>query len=251
MARIVSIHSYRGGTGKSNISASVASLVARAGYRVAVVDTDIQSPGIHLLFGLAEPPEGTTLNDFLWGRCEIGQAAHRLDSGDSGALYVVPSSIKTNEIARILREGYDVGRLNEGFRNLVRDLKLDFLFIDTHPGLNEETLMSIAISDQLFIVLRPDRQDFQGTGVTVEVARKLGVPELYLVLNKVPAAFDPEPLRDQVEEAYDGPVIAVLPHSDEMMQLSSDGVFALEFPGHPLTRELETMAATVIRAQGD
>ena len=52
MARVISVHSFRGGTGKSNIAASLATALALQGRRVAVVDTDIQSPGIHILFGL-------------------------------------------------------------------------------------------------------------------------------------------------------------------------------------------------------
>ena len=35
----------------------------------------------------------------------------------------------------------------------------------------------------LLLILRPDRQDFQGTAVTVDVARRLDVPNLLLVLN--------------------------------------------------------------------
>ena len=49
--KIVSIHSFRGGTGKSNTTANLASQVALTGKRVGIVDTDIQSPGIHVLFG--------------------------------------------------------------------------------------------------------------------------------------------------------------------------------------------------------
>ena len=52
MGKIVSIHSFRGGTGKSNSTANLAAQAAMAGKRVGVVDTDIQSPGIHVLFGL-------------------------------------------------------------------------------------------------------------------------------------------------------------------------------------------------------
>ncbi len=52
MAKIISIHSFRGGTGKSNTTANVATLLAVQGGRVGVIDTDIQSPGIHILFGL-------------------------------------------------------------------------------------------------------------------------------------------------------------------------------------------------------
>ena len=50
MAQIISIHSFRGGTGKSNTTANIAALLAAGGRRVGVVDTDIQSPGIHVLF---------------------------------------------------------------------------------------------------------------------------------------------------------------------------------------------------------
>ena len=52
MAKIISIHSFRGGTGKSNMTANLAALLAAEGGRVGVIDTDIQSPGIHVLFGL-------------------------------------------------------------------------------------------------------------------------------------------------------------------------------------------------------
>ena len=41
MSRIVSIHSFRGGTGKSNTTANVAALLASEGRRIGVVDTDI------------------------------------------------------------------------------------------------------------------------------------------------------------------------------------------------------------------
>ena len=47
-AKIISVHSFRGGTGKSNATANLATLLALQGKRVGVVDTDIQSPGIHV-----------------------------------------------------------------------------------------------------------------------------------------------------------------------------------------------------------
>jgi MinD-like ATPase involved in chromosome partitioning or flagellar assembly len=246
MSQIVSIHSFRGGTGKSNTTANLAALLAAEGRCVGVVDTDIASPGIHVLFGLEEDQMVHSLNDYLWGKCAIRQTAHDVTAGlgihGKGKVYLVPSSIRAGEIARVLREGYDVGLLNDGFHDLIRTLSLDVLIIDTHPGLNEETLLSIAISDILLIVLRPDQQDYQGTGVTVEVARKLGVPRMMLVVNKVPAAFKPTEVKERIEKAYKTPVAAVLPHSDEMMTLASGGVFAARFPDHPITVTLRQVA---------
>lgn len=246
MSKIVSIHSFRGGTGKSNTTANVATLIAAQGMRVGVIDTDIQSPGIHILFRLEEDDMKFSLNDYLWGKCEIKDCAHdvtgNLNGEIDGKVYLIPSSIKAGEIARVLREGYDVGLLNDGFHDLVEALNLDVLMIDTHPGLNEETLLSIAISDALAIIMRPDQQDFQGTGVTVEVARKLDVPRMVIVVNKVPEVFDTEDVKKRVEQTYGCEVAAVLPHSDEMMALASSGVFARKYPNHPITTLYQQVA---------
>lgn len=247
MARIISIHSFRGGTGKSNTSANLGALMAVEGDRVGVVDTDIQSPGIHVLFGFEQEKMRHSLNDYLWGKCAIEETAHdvtpNLGIAPPGKVFLIPSSLRPGEIARIIREGFDVGLLNDGFQRLLEELELDVLLIDTHPGVGEETLLSIAISDALVIVMRPDQQDYQGTGVTVEIGRKLDVPRMVLLVNKAPASFDAEELRAKIERTYDCEVVAVLPHSDEMMTLASRGVFVLAYPQHPITCQLREVAA--------
>lgn len=249
MSKIISIHSFRGGTGKSNTTANIAALLAMDGARVAVVDTDIASPGIHVLFNLDESEMVHSLNDYLWGKCTIEEAAHDVTGhvgGEiKGQIFLIPSSIKPGEIARILREGYDVGLLNDGFRDVVEKMKLDYLLIDTHPGLNEETLLSIAISNALIIILRPDSQDYQGTAVTVDVAKKLDVPKMVMLVNKTPTTFDFDDVRTRVEQTYDATVGAVLPHSDEMMVLASSGIFSIKFPDHPVTKGLRSLVDQV------
>lgn len=242
MVKVVSVHSFRGGTGKSNTTANLATTVARQGKRVGIVDTDIQSPGIHVLFGFDESRMDLALNDYLWGRCPVEDAAYDVshvlgDQKQSGsAVFLIPSSLKAGEIARVLREGYDVGLLNDGFQALIQQLNLDFLFIDTHPGLNEETLLSITISDVLLLIMRPDRQDFQGTAVTVDIARRLEVPKMLLLVNKALSSFDFVALKKEVEETYGAPVASILPLTEEMIQLGSSDIFSLRFPDHPLSR---------------
>lgn len=250
MSKIFSIHSFRGGTGKSNTTANLSVLLAAEGLRVGVIDTDIQSPGIHVLFGLDPKEMGPTLDDYLWGKCKIAEAAYdmtpHLGVKISGQIFLVPSSMKVNEIARILKEGYDVGLLNDGFNQLLDTLELDVLMIDTHPGLNEETLLSIAISDALILIMRPDQQDIQGTAVTIDVARKLDVPKMFLVVNKAPSAYDFDQIRRDMEKVYGCPVAAILPHSDEMMVLGGKGVFSLHFPDHPVTMQLKRIASELM-----
>lgn len=250
MSKIISIHSFRGGTGKSNTTANISAILAAKGLRVGVIDTDIQSPGIHVLFGLDEESMHHSLNDYLWGKCEIQDCAHEITENlghpIGGKLFLIPSSIKPGEIARVLREGYDVGMLNDGLHDLLEALTLDVLMIDTHPGLNEETLLSIATSDALAILMRPDQQDYQGTSVTVEVARKLSVPRMVLVVNKTPQVLDREEIKKKVESTYNCPVAAVIPHSDEMMALASSGIFTLEYPDNEVSKLYHQVADILI-----
>ncbi len=50
---LIAVHSFRGGNGKSSLTANLAALLAAAGQRVGVIDADLQSPGLHLLLGQA------------------------------------------------------------------------------------------------------------------------------------------------------------------------------------------------------
>lgn len=252
MSKVISVHSFRGGTGKSNTTANVAAQLAAGGARVAIVDTDIQSPGIHVLFGMDDRPE-PTLNDVVWGKATMRQAAHDVTDrirrthpvADGGSLHLIPSSIRPGDIARILRDGYDVATLNDGLRELTRELSLDYLFIDTHPGMNEETLLSITISDILLVILRPDRQDFQGTAVTVDVARRLDVPDLFLVLNKVPEGVDRDDLRAQMTAAYGAETVAILPLSELVVRNASAELFSMAVPDHPWSQQIRIIATRV------
>ena len=256
MGKIVSIHSFRGGTGKSNTTANLAAEVALEGKRVGVIDTDIQSPGIHVLFGLDESSMGHTLNEFLHNECQIHDAAFPVGENATDAkgraklagkkLWLIPSSIQAREISKVLKEGVDFNRLNEGIQTILQELELDYLFIDTHPGLNEETLLSIAISDILIIILRPDGQDIQGTAVTVDVARSLDVPNLMLMVNKALPKLDRVDLKAQFEAEFQAPVAGVLPLTFDVAENASKDLFALSFPDHEWSRELHKVKDAIL-----
>jgi MinD-like ATPase involved in chromosome partitioning or flagellar assembly len=247
MSQVISLHSFRRATGRSGLVANLAALLALQGKRAGVVDADFHSPGVHFLFGLNDRQIKHSLNDYLWGKCKIQECTYdvtrRLPGKIPGQIILAPASTRVNEIARALRQGYDVGRLSDGFSDLITALKLDFLLVDMRPGIDEETLLTMALSDIQFLLMRPDQQDYQGTAVAVDVARRLGVPRMYLVINKVPEALDFIELKAHAERVYQCKVAAVLPHSDDLMLLASRSIFALEYPDHPLTAQYRQIAA--------
>jgi MinD-like ATPase involved in chromosome partitioning or flagellar assembly len=262
MGKIVSIHSFRGGTGKSNTTANLAAQVAMQGKKVGIVDTDIQSPGIHVLFGLNDETMGHTLNEYLRSECKITDVAHNLGARTSSKatgiqklsgkdIFLFPSSIKGSEISRFLKEGYDPNILNDGLQDMIEELNLDFLFIDTHPGLNEETLLSISISDVLILILRPDQQDFQGTAVTVDIAKLLLVPHMYLLMNKALPKYDFDGMKRDAEAAFETTVAAVLPFNEEMVDLGSSDIFSLAFPTHDWSKGIQQVAETLLNIESE
>lgn len=245
-AFIVATHSYRGGTGKSNTTANLAVELARLSLRVGVVDTDLPSPGVHILFGQDEPE--VTINGVLNRAYDVGKAFIDVTPpslADPGKVYLMAGSPRPGDIARIVKEGYSMDQMVEIYKGFIKHAALDVLLLDTHPGINETTLFSITVADLLLMILRPDRQDYQGTAVTVDVARKLGVPDLKILVNKALTSLDWTQLRQTIEATYSAPCIGVLPQTDDIMRYGGSGLFTIQEPDHPLSLTLRDVAAQI------
>ncbi|MBD2620190.1 MAG: MinD/ParA family protein [Microcystis sp. M54BS1] len=257
MSKIISIHSYRGGTGKSNATANLAAILACQGKRVAIVDTDLPSPGIHILFELQDKHIKYTLNDFLWQKCKINESAYDVTSvlgeqkTEKNLIYLVPASVQVSDISRILRQGFNTELLLEGIEELIQLLQLDYLFLDTHPGLNRETLLSLTISNIVLLFLTPDEQDLRGTAVTLDVASRLKVPKLFLVVNKIVDRYNFGELRQQIESTHKIPIVGMMPDASDMLQLASKGLFVLKYPNHPISLVLKQIAEQIDQQDSD
>jgi MinD-like ATPase involved in chromosome partitioning or flagellar assembly len=222
------------------------------GKRVGIIDTDIQSPGIHVLFGLSEDTMGHTLNEYLRGECSIEEVAFNVGTNppDKAGLkqlagkeiFLVPSSIRGSEISRFLKDGYDPNKLNDGMRELVEKLSLDYLFIDAQPGLKEETLLSISFPDILILLMRSDNQDLRDTAVMVDIAKLLFVDHLYLLVNMALSKYNFDQIKADMQSAFDTPVLEILPFNEEIVELGSSDIFSLAFPNHPWSKAIEGAA---------
>ncbi|MGW2255009.1 MinD/ParA family ATP-binding protein [Kitasatospora sp. NPDC001660] len=248
MARIIAMHSHRGGTGRSSIAANLARLMADEGRRVALVDTDIQSPAAHILFGTGDPGLCRSLADYLIGRCEVEDAALALPS-DGGELFLVPARAEASGIHEIIAQGYDVGLLREGFDRLIDVLGLDVLLLDTHAGINNETMTAVASAGTVVVVTRSCPLDLAGAGETIEFTQQLGAPRRTLVVNMVPPGVPGEAARQRAEAAFGSPPVAVLPYEPDMAKAAGARLFAEAHPDHPLVGEIRSMIPALL-AQG-
>jgi septum site-determining protein MinD len=243
---IVAVHSFRRAAGRSTLTANLCALLASQGQRVVAVDADFHAPSLHVFFQLPEREIDQTLNDYLWGRCTIDQSSYdlseRLRIKPPGKLVLLPSSTIPGDILQILRNPTDLDLFENALRQIEATWQPAYIIMDTHAGLDQDTLLALASSQVLLILLRPEPYELQGTAVTVEVARGLSIPRLLLATNFTPDNLDAQKAWQDLQECYKCEVAALLPYSEELVFLASSRLLALESPGDPYIINLKKLA---------
>jgi len=239
--KVITINSFRGGTGKSTVVSNLATHLASFGLKVMIIDADIVSPGIHAIFGLVDFPE--TLTDYLAGRAKITDIVYDISGNfgmDDETLFIVPSSISEREIAGFLQKK-NLEKFTKNLDRFKKDFDIDYILIDTHPGITEEVLIAYGASDAILNIVRPDNQDYQGLRVSKKIASKLKI-DTYVVMNKVHQKLRTMKLKKQVEKDFGVKVVAMFPESEDITLSQSRYVFTQENPDHDFSRELHRMA---------
>lgn len=246
MATMIAFHSFRRGTGRTNLLVSLALILARQGKRVGMIDTNMQSPSVHNFFKMRDKQIGYTLDNYLWGECALEQVVY--DVGETvgveeNHLVLIPSSDNMVRIMRVLKDGIDIGVLTDAFSKFANMHNLDILLLDSSSGITEDILLSMSVVDVLAIVMRLDEQDYQGVGMTLDLAKRLNFRKSILIVNQVASSFDLLDVKRKIKDTFHCEVGAVLPYSDDFLDLASEEIFTLKFPEHPLTLMLEELAA--------
>jgi septum site-determining protein MinD len=103
--KIVTAHSFRGGTGKTNIIANLSYILAKSGKKVGVVDADSTHPSLHIMFGLGNNPPSPTFADFLLNQCSVQDIIFDISEicALKDSLYLIPSKLDDATIYKIIQ----------------------------------------------------------------------------------------------------------------------------------------------------
>jgi MinD-like ATPase involved in chromosome partitioning or flagellar assembly len=244
MPNVISIHSFTQGTGKTQVAANLAVLIAAKGYRVGVVEANVQAPGIGFLFGINDAQY--YLDDYLLGRCSIQDAVQNCgDIVQHGALYLVPANARFSDTTKLVGTNFPMELLQQGVEALQKTYQLDLVLVDAPSGIDERTLYMIGTATSIAFVMLLDQREYQGVATAIEVARKLESIRIAMLVNDVSPTFNEEQVKTEVELTYKCPAF-ILPHSDEMLAMAGKGVFVLQYPTHPLTAALRRAAAALL-----
>jgi MinD-like ATPase involved in chromosome partitioning or flagellar assembly len=179
---VMSIHSYRGGTGKTLMGTNLAASYARD-EKVCLLDYDLRAPSLHNMFTTEQPD--WWLNDFLNGDCEI----------DECLVEALPNMYVglANPDAEAIREMMGKGRSWEtqaltrtiGLKKTLTDQGFGKLIFDTAPGLAYSSINAVVSSDITMLVMRMDSLDILGTKEMVKGVYELLEKPTYIVVNMV------------------------------------------------------------------
>jgi len=242
---IIALHSYKGGTGKTLLSVNLATLFAKMGKKVCLLDLDLRAPSIHSIF---KNNGDHWVNDYLNKACKIENVLSDYTSEDmvEGKLLVGLANPSTEAIREI--EAKDrkwemeaLSRLLALKTSLLNDKHLDYVFFDTSPGLQYSSINAIVSADIVLVVMSPDKSDFEGTQRMMHDLYDLFEKKTGVILNKIPFEyFSAENQNNSMDlAAHQLPIVGVVPCSCDILAAGGKCLFAYERPDHPFTKTLK------------
>jgi cellulose biosynthesis protein BcsQ len=204
LKQVITFHSYKGGTGKTTLAANLAALLAKKGNNVCIVDIDVYAPSLHAYFGdIVQNKIKNTLNDYIVGACgvddllvpvtPIAQLADK--DSHSGKIIGCFSSSKREDILKIEGVKEDKNRMNMlkrfiNFREeLIEKNDIDYIIMDSSPGIRFWAINALALSDIVFLTLKMGDMDIGGTKMIANEIlaqfKEQGNTKYYLLLNRI------------------------------------------------------------------
>ena len=206
--KALAFHSYKGGTGKTTIAANLAAFYAKIGMRICLLDCDLYAPSLTTYF--RKTPE-SYINSLLAGEAEISDILVDVSSelGLKGKLLLGFSSPKKEDIHEIEIK-HDMKwqlaalkRFLGAKKELFSEHKIDYVFLDTSPGIRYWSVNCIAAADFLCLMMRISNMDVVGTKKMIkdvyESLTKFG-SKCFIILNKVPGASPIKKFQEKANE---------------------------------------------------
>lgn len=211
MGTAVMVTSGKGGTGKTSLTAGVASCLAALGRRVLCIDTDIGLRDLDLALGLSDRAV-MDFSDVMEYRCSLLGAA--VEQPEIRGLYLLTAPLNA--------EGLDQTR----FRALVAEAKddFDYVLMDSPAGLGEGFQLAMSAADRAIVVSAVDPAALRDAQRTVAELHTL--PQLHLVMNRVQPKLISQ-LRTSIDNAMDAaglPLLGVVPEDPAVTLATAAGV---------------------------
>ncbi len=222
MGRVIFVTGFKGGVGKTTVSANIASTLHALGHKVLVIDGDFGMRCMDMVLGM----ESETLfdcSDILSGRCAPTAAITEV-YGHSG-LSFIPAPMNLTD-----------GKLpNSSYSSLFSEIRdeFDYIIVDSCAEMTDYYMSFASQADEAIIVTLHQSTSVRAAEKTAARLSAMGIEKLSLVVNGYRASFaEKGRLPDIVDIINRSSVrlLGVVPYS-ERLQASQEAA-ELSFAGN-------------------
>lgn len=222
--RIIVVTSGKGGVGKTTSSAAIATGLAMAGHKTAVLDFDVGLRNLDLIMGC----ERRVVYDFInviSHEAKLNQALIKDRHVDN--LYILPASQTKDKDALTL----------EGVEEVLRELdKMGFEYVicDSPAGIENGALMALYFADEAIVTTNPEvssvRDSDRIIGILNAKSRRAELNMDPVVAKLLLTRYLPHRVKknemlsvEDVQELLTIPLLGVIPESQDVLKASNAG----------------------------
>ncbi|TXT54665.1 MAG: hypothetical protein BAJATHORv1_60162 [Candidatus Thorarchaeota archaeon] len=251
MIKSIALHSYKGGTGRTTLSANIAAILAQRGYDVVLLDMDTWAPSLHTIFRVESPKY--FVGQYLSEELDYQELLIDMSSalGLKGKLHLGVANQDIDIIQEYTSKDREwhkkaLSRILH-LRDALQKDGFDILIFDLASGAQPSTVNAIVSSDHVLNICKVDNFDLNGT---VQLNEKLYRPldkTVSYLLNKIP-----RPLLNSMETTIvntvknsfgsDADILGYFVYSPEVAMTMGVEVHAISKPEIDFVSDLKIIA---------
>ena len=219
MGELIAIASGKGGTGKTSVTARIATALAAADRRVLCIDCDVGLRNLDISLGLA----GCSSLSFL----EVCQGAYSLEQAT-----VHPQFPRLHFLTAPMNT--PVSAIDTAaFGEMIRTARVyyDYILLDAPAGVDAGFRLATTFADRILLVTGPSPAAIRDAGRTGEVLELMGKENVRLIVNrinkKIASAMDLTV--DDVMDDAGLPLLGVIPEDMNVTLAATFGSPLLKF----------------------
>lgn len=243
-ARSIAVVSGKGGVGKSNFSANFASLLAKSGKKVVILDMDIGMGNIHILIGKTVR---FSLTDYLDGQLQLEDVIY---DGPNGLNYISGGSGMSSlvEWSPIMFE-----KLIAAFEQLQK--KFDFILFDMGAGATSWSLELLSSVDEIIVISTAEPTSIMDAYSMMKfIHMKDEEKNFYLLCNRVLSREEGEETLQRLSNAMQRflnkelTILGSLPEDPAVRKSVREQVpFSILYPNAPISKAMQKIVSRFIQ----
>ena len=248
LGKSIAIVSGKGGVGKSNFTINFATILAKEGKRVVILDMDIGMGNIHILMGKTV---SSSLKDYLDGDLSMEEVMHE---GPEGLQYISGGSGMSSLVEWSEKM---FNQLIEGFEHLQKNF--DYILFDMGAGAADWSLELLTSVDEIIVISTAEPTAIMDAYSMMKyICLKDSEKPFTILCNR---AFTPEEGRDTLNRlasamkkflSKDVMILGSLPEDPVVRKAVREQVpFTLAYPEAPISTTMRRMANTFIHQRSE